>query len=276
MDFSVLMAVYGKDNPDHYRIALESVTKGQALNPTQIVIVYDGPVPKEIEAVSLDVESNTPQTRFTVVRQETNKGLAAALNFGLEHCSYEYVARMDSDDYSVSDRFEKQFNYLKNHPEIDVLGGTIAEFEDDPQIIGATREVGHTHEEIVKMAKRRTPFNHMTVVFKKSKVLAVGGYNVEFGKLEDYKLWVDLIASGCKVSNLDEVLVHMRVGNGLISRRSNKREIVDWDNLQSDLLKAGIINRFDSFINKIYIRIFTYMPVGLKQTAYRYVLRRTH
>ena len=274
MDFSVLMAVYGKDNPEFYRIALDSVTTNQLLKPTQVVIVYDGLVPKEIENNTSEVESNNPSIVFTVVRQETNQGLAAALNAGLKECQCEYVARMDSDDYAVPERFSKQIEYLESHKEIDVLGGTIAEFIDDPQITESRREVGHTHQEIIKMAKRRTPFNHMTVIYKKSRVLAVGGYNVDFGKLEDYKLWVDLIASGCQLANMEDVVIHMRVGNGLIDRRSNKREIKDWDNLQQDLIDAKIINRFESILNRMYIRMFTYMPRKMKSVIYRVILRK--
>lgn len=274
IDFSVLMAVYGKDNPSFYRIALDSVTSGQTLKPTQVVIVFDGPVPQEIESITFEAEQNNPHIVFTIVKQKVNQGLAAALNAGLEKCSFEYVARMDSDDYAVPDRFEKQMAYLTSNPQIDVLGGTIAEFKDDPQQTTSVRTVGLSHEMIVKMARHRTPLNHMTVIYKKSKVLAVGGYNVDFGKLEDYKLWVDMIANGCKFANLNDVLIHMRVGNGLILRRSNKREIQDWDNLQKDLRAAHIINRFDSYVNQFYIRAFTYTPSFLKKLAYHILLRR--
>ena len=273
IDFSVLMAVYGKDNPSFYRIALDSVTDGQTLKPSQVVIVFDGPVPQEIESITLDAELRNPHIVFTIVKQSVNQGLAAALNAGLEKCSFEYIARMDSDDYAVPDRFEKQIAFLSSNSQIDVLGGTIAEFVDNPKQTKSVRSVGLSHEMIVKMAKHRTPLNHMTVIYKKSKVLAVGGYNVEYGKLEDYKLWVDMIANGCKFANLNDVLVHMRVGNGLILRRSNKREIHDWDKLQKDLLDAHIINRFDSYANRLYIRAFTYTPSFLKKIAYHFLLR---
>lgn len=274
MDFSVLMSVYEKDNPDYYKLALESVTTYQTLKPNQIVIVYDGPVPLEIESNTIEVKQMNPDVEFTIIKQDKNQGLATALNVGLRECANEYVARMDADDYAVPDRFQKQISFLSKHSNIDVLGGTIAEFAENPQKIISIRTVGHTHEEILKMAKRRNPFNHMTVIYKKSKVLAVGGYNVDFGKLEDYKLWVDLIANGAETLNLEDVLIHMRIGNGMLSRRSNKREIQDWDKLQKDLINAGIINQFESILNKIYIRVFVYMPVGLKKNIYKMALRK--
>ena len=273
MDFAVLLAVYGKDNPEHYKTALESISVNQTLKPTQIVVVFDGPVPNTIEKTTYSLEKSNPQIEFTIVKLETNQGLAAALNAGLLKCKYEYVARMDADDVAVPDRFEKQLNYLYKNKDIDILGGTIAEFDNNPEIVNSIREVGCSHDEILKMAKHRTPFNHMTVVYKKSKVLSVGGYNTSFGKLEDYKLWIDLISGGCKTANLRDVLIHMRVGNGLIARRSNRREIQDWDKLQKDLISAGLINGFESFLNKIYIRVFTYMPSGIKKVIYKFVLR---
>ena len=274
MDISVLLCVYAKDNAAYYDMALESVADKQTVRPKQIVVVFDGPVPGEIEKITEKREKANADIEFTVVRLQKNSGLAAALNEGIKHCKYEYIARMDADDIAVNDRFQKQISYLLEHPEIDILGGLIAEFADDPQKTGAVRKVGITHEQIVEMAKKRTPFNHMTVVYKKSKVCKAGGYNVDFGKLEDYKLWVDMIAGGCKTANLDEVLILMRVGNGLISRRSNRREIKDWDNLQKDLISAGLINKRQALQNKIYIRVFTYMPSGLKKLAYNTFLRK--
>lgn len=273
MDISVLMSVYGKDNPRYYRLALESVTSGQILKPKQVVIVFDGPVPNEIEIITKEVEKKNPEICFTIVKQETNKGLAAALNLGLKSCNCEYVARMDSDDISVPNRFRLQAEYLQKHPETDLLGGFISEFIDNPKQFTSVRKVGCDKESIIHMAKRRTPFNHVSVIYRKESVLAVGGYAEDFGKLEDYRLWVDMISAGVTFSNIEDILVNVRVGDGQLQRRSNAREITDWDNLQHYLLKAGIVNRFDSIINMIAIRVFTYMPVGLKKVAYKAVLR---
>ena len=276
MKFSVLMAVYKNDNPEHFRVALESITINQTIKPNQVVIVQDGPVSEGIDKVINMVITLEKEIAFTVIKKEINQGLASALNDGLIACDYEYVARMDADDYAVPERFSKQLSYLQDHPEVDVLGGTIAEFNENPLVTESIRVVGKTHEDIIRMAKRRTPFNHMTVFYKKSKVLAVGGYNVEYGKLEDYKLWVDLISSGCRLANIEDVLIHMRVGEGMIERRSDKREILDWDKLQIDLLQAGIINRYEAVLNRVYIRVFTYIPVGMKKTVYKVFLRKRH
>ena len=243
MDFAVLMSVYSKDSVGDFRTALESITVKQTLKPKQVVIVQDGIVSNKIDEVILDLEKQTPEIEYSILKKETNQGLAAALNSGLMICKYEWVARMDSDDISVPERFEKQAQFIDSHPDIDVIGGAIAEFENQIGDIKSERHVGLTNDKIRKMAKSRTPMNHVTVIYSKKAIIEVGGYSVNFGKLEDYKLWVDLIAAGKNLANLDDVLVNVRIGKGFIERRSNKREIQDWDMLQTYLLQSKIINR---------------------------------
>ena len=274
MEFSVLLSVYGKDDASFFKEALFSVSKDQTVKPAQIVVVEDGPVPEGIEHAIEDAVKASPECEFTVVRKPQNAGLAAALNTGLKACKYEWVARMDSDDISLPDRFDKQLAYIGNHPNVDVIGGAIAEFTNTLGDMQSERHVGLDMKAIRKMAKTRTPMNHVSVMFKKAVVEKAGGYCENFGKLEDYKLWVDLLGNHAVLANIDDVLVYVRTGNGFIARRSNKREIVDWDMLQSYLLGAGIINRFEALKNRLYIRAFIYMPGFLKVFLYKTVLRK--
>ena len=274
MDFSVLMSVYGKDNASFFYEALLSVTLKQTIKPTQVVVVEDGPVPTELDSVISSVIKQVPECEFTIIRKIVNSGLASALNTGLAACKYEWVARMDSDDISLDDRFEKQIDYISNHPEVDCLGGSIAEFYDIPGDLQSVRHVGVDTDSIRRMAKIRTPMNHVSVIYKKSSVEKVGSYCEDFGKLEDYKLWVDLLSNNAKLANIDDILVYVRVGNGFIERRSNTREILDWDMLQAYLLNSGLINRFEAIKNKVYIRAFIYMPGWLKKFLYKALLRK--
>lgn len=274
MEFSVLMSVYGKDNADDFREALKSVTLTQTKKPKQVVIVQDGIVPSSIDEIIDDIKNQTPEIEITVLKKETNQGLASALNSGLSLCKYDWIARMDSDDISVADRFEKQIAFIESNMDVAVLGGAIAEFENEIGDIQSERHVELIHEEITRMAKSRTPMNHVSVMYLKSAVLAVGGYSEDFGKLEDYKLWVDLIAAGYKLANIDDIVVNVRVGKGFIERRSNKREIQDWDMLQTYLLKNNMITKRKAWVNKLYIRVFIYMPAWMKKIAYKTILRR--
>ena len=276
MKFSVLMSVYKSDNAKYLLRAIESVTIDQTLKPAQLVLVKDGPVSEKIDAIITKMQPtlNNIGIEFAVISKEVNAGLAAALNTGLEYCKYEYVARMDSDDMSLPNRFELELPNIADNPEISVLGGGITEFEDDEKVPIQARIVPQKHEEIVDMLRTRNAMNHTTVVFKKSDIVKLGGYSENFGKLEDYKLWVDAVCAGLKLQNISDVCVNVRVGAGFIERRSNKREIQDWDMLQEYLKKAKLIGNGKALINKLYIRVFIYMPAWMKKIAYKTILRK--
>ena len=275
MDFSVLMSVYRNDDPRDFKTALESVTVCQTLQPSQIVIVQDGAVPKAIDKIIDDVKQQAVGIEFTVLKKSKNEGLAAALNDGLKLCENDWVARMDSDDISAPDRFKKQIGFLSQNKDISAVGGAIAEFEREIGDIQSVRHVELTHDGIKSMARTRTPMNHVSVMYSKKAVSEVGGYSLSFGRLEDYKLWIDLITAGKKMANLEDVLVNVRIGNGFIARRSDRREIRDWDMLQRYLLEGKMIGRSRAMMNRIYIRVFTYMPSIMKKIAYKTVLRKS-
>lgn len=273
--FSVLMSVYKNDNAAFLMRALESISFEQTVKPGQIVLVVDGTVHDEIFNTISDFSDKLGDAiKFTVIFKEVNSGLAAALNTGLEACEYDLIARMDSDDISLPDRFAIQTNYMTEHPDIAVLGGNILEFECDESIIVDKRVVPSEHEKIVKMLKTRNAVNHMSVMFRKSVIMKIGGYCENFGKLEDYKLWVDVIVAQYKIHNLSQILVKARIGNGFLDRRSNRREIRDWDMLQSYLLSVGMIKKSTARKNKLYIRVFIYMPKWMKKILYKTILRK--
>lgn len=273
MKFSVLISVYKNDNSDYFKKALESITVEQTKKPAQVVVVEDGPVSEKINEIINDLSQIEKEIEFSVIEKPENEGLAAALNNGIDVCKHEWIARMDSDDISAPNRFEKQVLFIEKNPQIDIVGGAISEFNEHPGDLKSVRHVGLTQDDIIKMACSRTPMNHVSVMYKKSMVIKSGKYSENFGKLEDYKLWVDMISKKANMANLDDVLVYVRVGNGFISRRSNKREIQDWDMLQNYLKKAGIITSLTGLKNKMYIRCFIYMPEWMKKLAYKVLLR---
>lgn len=275
MDFSVLMSVYYKDNAFYLKDALESISINQTYLPKQIVLVKDGLLSDDLEKVIREFQKKlNNRIELVIVSKNKNEGLAKALNEGLKYCACEWIARMDADDISLSERFEKQVEYINNHPEVSLLGGYISEFNEKIGDCHSIRKVESDYDGIKKMMKSRTPFNHMTVMYKKSEVLSVGGYSENIGKLEDYCLWIDMIENGVVAANLPEVLVNVRIGNGFLERRSDKSEIYEWDKLQEYLLSNKIINRVTSIKNRLYIRGFIYMPGFLKRILYRSVLRR--
>ncbi len=212
--FSVLMPVYKGDHPAHFRAALRSVLE-QTLVPDEVVVVKDGPLTPELEAVLTDL--NHP--RIKSILRPINGGLTAALNTGIAACTYPWIARMDADDICINTRFEKQFAYLIAHPEVAILGSWIAEYDYEMQRVFGYRKLPEHHKEITKYAQWRCPFNHMTVVYNKAAVMACGQY-LDFGAVgDDYVLWVKFIQNGYQTANLQEVLVNARGGEAFFNTR---------------------------------------------------------
>ena len=218
MDFSVLMSVYAKENPGYLDEALCSIWDRQTLKPGQIVLVKDGPLTMELDDCISKWKEKLSDLLYVVELPE-NVGLGAALNSGLQQCKYELVARMDSDDICLKDRFEKQIKYFNENPNATVASGYISEFKYNPGDIQSVRKVPLDHDKIASCLKWRNAFNHMTVMFKKSVVLSVGGYNNKLTYFEDYDLWIRLVQTQYKAGNIPEILVNVRTGNDMIGRR---------------------------------------------------------
>ncbi len=271
--YSVLMSVYKNDDPDFLKIALESIYDQQTRKPDEVVVVFDGPLNDRLYAV-LDEFKKEREEVVKYYPQEENRGLGEALRIGSELCTGDYLLRMDSDDISDKERFAKQIAFVEAHPDVDGLGGDIAEFNEDPfKEETRLRVCPAKHDDIVKMAKRRNPMNHVTACIKKSALTKAGGYQ-SLLLLEDYLLWLNMIIAGCKLANINETMVYVRVGNGFDSKRGSKERIIGWSKLQDLMIEHGLINRREALMNKIYIRAFVNTPPGLKKWLYSNLLRR--
>lgn len=272
MKCSVLMSIYKNDNPEFLKIALESIYEKQTRKPDEIVVVFDGELTPELYAVLDDFREDKDGIAF-YYPQEVNRGLGQALRIGSEKCTGEYIFRMDADDISVPDRFEKQLSYIEANPEIDVLGTDIAEFNNSPDEDMRLRVCPQKHDDIVRMGKKRNPMNHVSVCMRRTALEKCGGYETLL-LLEDYYLWLKMIASGCKLENMHEALVFVRVGNGFDSKRGSKVRITGWKKLQEFMLKHKMINKAEALLNMIYIIGFVYCPTGLKKHVYDKLLRK--
>lgn len=272
MKYSVLMSVYKNDNPDFLKIALESIYEDQTRKPDEIVVVFDGPLEEGHYKVLENFRKGKEDFCF-YYPQEVNKGLGEALRIGSEKCTGDYILRMDSDDISVPERFEKQISYIEQHPEIDVLGSNIAEFNESIEEEMRIRVCPQEHNNIVEMAKTRNPMNHVTTCIKKSALLKCGGYSTLLFA-EDYFLWLKMIASNFKLENIHESMVLVRTGEEFNLRRGSKIRIKSWSKLQKFMLEHKLINKFKAFLNMIYIYGITYCPNFIRKYAYEKILRK--
>lgn len=245
MLFSVLLSVYNKENPKFLSSALDSIWSYQILKPNEIVIVKDGLLTEELDEV---IELFSKSAPVKCVQLNKNCGLGIALAKGLEACSNELVARMDSDDISQPDRFEKQINFLSNHPECDIIGSNIVEFSQSENEIVSYRKLPEHSNDISSFSKRRNPMNHMTVVFRKSAVLKAGNY-IPFHGYEDYFLWVRMLLNGSSFYNIQENLILARIGNNMLARRQGKIFFVQELKLQKEFYHIGHIKTKDYILN---------------------------
>lgn len=202
--FSVLLSVYSKEKPDYLKLALDSIFC-QTLSPTEVVVVKDGPLTMELDAV-IDSYGN----KVKVVKLPENKGVSYALNEGLKNCSFDIVARMDSDDICDSSRFETQISFLKLHPQVDVVGSNAIRIDEYGNDLHSIVRVPVNTQTINRLIWT-CPMNHPTVMYRKSKILSVGAYNMDAGpRQDDYDLWFRCVEYGLMLANIPEPLLYYR------------------------------------------------------------------
>lgn len=247
--FSVSMCVYGGDHPAFFDAALNSVVE-QTVQPNEIVLTVDGPIPDTIETVIEKYRSRLSGSAidFQVIYLEKNMGHGEARRICFDHCSCDLIALMDADDLSVPDRFEKQLAVFEKKPDLSIVGGNIQEFIGTPDNCVGKRIVPETDAEIKAYMKKRCPMNQVTVMFRKADVAAVGGY-IDWFCEEDYYLWIRLALAGKQFANVPENLVNVRVGEEMYSRRGGWKYFCSEAKLQGFMLKKGIIGLPRYFIN---------------------------
>ncbi|MBD5357310.1 MAG: glycosyltransferase [Bacteroides sp.] len=238
MKFSIVTSVYRNDKPEFVARSLESITSLQTKQPDEVVLVVDGPIPTSLSKVIKQWETEKPI--FKIIWLPENKGLGNALRIGVETAKYDIVARMDSDDVSLPDRFEKQLTYMESHPDCDIISGQITEFIDQEDNIVGKREVPCSNDEIYRLMKQRCGLNHVAVMFRKSKILEVGNY-IDWHYNEDYYLWIRLMETGCHFANLQDILVNVRVGKDMYARRGGWKYFQSEKGLQDYMYKRKMI-----------------------------------
>ncbi len=271
MKYSVLMSVYRNEKVEFFIQAIDSILN-QSIPPEQIVLVRDGIVYDKLQC-AIDEYINTYPGVFTYLPLEENGGLGNALRYGLAHCRNELVGRMDTDDISAPDRFEKQLNFLADNADVDIVGGNISEFVNSPNDIVDYRIVPQTHEEISIYLKSRSPLNHVTVMFKKTSVDNAGSYE-SFYLFEDWYLWVRMYLSGAKFANLDSVLVNVRISD-MANRRGGMKYYQSCVKLLRFMKKNKVIG-FAKYVKTCAVRFCGYvlLPNKMREWAYKKFLRK--
>lgn len=271
--FSVLMSVYWKEEPSYLQKSLHSIFH-QTLQPNEVVLVEDGPLTEELCDVIKDFQRL--HKNLKIVPLKVNGGLGRALNEGLKYCTYDLVARMDSDDECYPTRFEKQINFLSTHPEIDVVGSLTTEFTDNGcggKKILSLKHFPHTVEDNDSYSRKRCPVEHPAVIFRKAAVIRAGGYQ-HCPLFEDYHLWARMIVNGSKFYNIQEPLLYFRMTKDSFKRRGGWTYAINELKALWMFRKIGFLTTcqflFD-VITRFPVRI---VPLRIREFIYRTFLRR--
>lgn len=268
--FSLLLPVYAGDRPEFLRRAFVSSVDEQTLRPDDVVLVQDGPLPESLNEVCKELVATSP-VPVNLVRLERNVGLGPALDRGLEECAHDVVARMDADDVSLPRRFELQLPLICDGA--DIVGSALMEFVDDIDQVVTTRVPPSDPDWIRSAVRFRDPFNHPTVVYRRSMVQKVGGYQ-DLALMEDYLLFARMLAEGAVPANVAEPLVYYRIGAGAYARRGGRALLRSEWALQRKFLELGITSRVE-FVRNVVVRGgYRLVPEPIRRFAYRRLIAK--
>jgi len=239
--------------------------------PTEVILVIDGQITTALQDVVNEYQSRYPEI-LKIISLKKNVGLGNALNEGLKHCAYEFVARMDTDDLCKYNRFEKQLAIFEKNPNLAVVGSWIDEFVDTPENVISIKKLPEKNIDLMNYVKSRNPLNHPSVMFRKSIIQKVGGYQ-HFYLLEDYFLWVRLIVAGYELYNIQESLLLFRVSSKMIARRGGWKYAISELLFFKELYKLNFYG-FGHFIKNVMIRFpIRIMPIKFRSIIYKKLLR---
>jgi glycosyltransferase involved in cell wall biosynthesis len=247
LKFSVLLSLYDKENPVCLEACLDSIFNEQTLPPSEVVLVEDGPINTTLTGI-LDNYQKIKKVDFKRIKLEQNMGLGYALKFGLESCSFELVARMDTDDIAEPTRFEKQINFFLENPDIHILGTSALDIDEYGNVLTEQRKLPEKSADIYN-SMWACPILHPTVMFKKSFITAVGSYSTSLKRRQDYELWFRCAKAGAVFHNLQEPLLKYR-----ITAQSYRKNSLSVSLLQAKIGLRGALSLNLGF--KAYIGVF--------------------
>jgi len=271
MTISVLISVYQNEKPQHLDEALDSIWTKQTLKPEQIILIQDGPVPQSLAEV-IDRWRVMLGDVMTFIQNTSNIGLTCSLNKGIEAVRGDVVARMDSDDRSAPMRFQQQTDYLESHPDVDIVGGSIQEFDDAHECLNI-RQYPLTHTDALAMIHKASPLAHPTVMMRR-RIFDEGlRYNEHYRTSQDIALWFDAITRGYHIANLTDITLYFRSADNVYQRRSKKKA---WNEFR--IYMRGVFHTSGLFTMKYLFPIsrlcFRLMPVSVIEQVYKSPLRK--
>lgn len=269
--YSVLMSVYKQENPSWLSYAIQSILE-QTVAPDEFVIIKDGPLTDDLNKTINSFREEYPKL-FKIIQLRQNQGLGLALKRGIVECRNEYIARIDSDDYATPTRIEEQFNVFEHNPELDIVGSNVNEFQDDISNVIAKVVLPQDHSKICKFSKRRCPFRHPSLLYKKSAVLRAGNYR-SYYLCEDYDLYIRMLKTGSLGYNIQEPLTYMRINENFYKRRGGLKYLKSIIHFKNEQLKTGYFSPREYIISTAPHIVVCLLPNKIRDIIYRKMLRK--
>lgn len=271
--YSVLMSVYKKENPDFLKESIQSMLD-QTKKPNEFILIEDGPLTKELYDVIDSFVTEKPKL-FNIIKLKKNIGLGPALAIGVKKARYDYIARMDSDDISEKTRIEKEINEFLKDKSLVIVGTNVDEFEGSISNVVSRVVLPQNHQDIVLYNKKRSPFRHPCILFKKQEIMSVGNYR-KYDFFEDYDLYNRIISKGYKCKNIQESLVYVRTSSDFYKRRSGISYVIIMSRFRWGQYQMGITNLFEFLIYTTSHALVCLMPNTLRKIIYKKILRKNH
>lgn len=269
MEFDVILNCYSKNTSSEFERCIDSI-KAQTRLPENLIIVADGELSSALWSSIEKVIEEISQ--FEVILSCTGPiciGLGPARNLGFACVSSPLFAVMDCDDEACIDRFNRQVSVFASNETVDVVGGFIKEVGLKKSYV---RRVPTNDSDIMSFIKFRSPMNHVTCMFRSSSFELVDGYR-DMRYVEDYDLFVRMIACGLRLFNINQVLVNVHIGIGGYERRRSLEKLGSEIRLGRTLYSFGLVNVFE-FITFVLIKtIIVIAPLSIIKLIYEKILR---
>lgn len=266
---AVILPVYKNDKVPYIKLSVDSILN-QTYKKFHIYIGVDGPINSELEECLKLFEQDE---RIEVKWFKENRGLAIVLNALLDICfekSFEYIARMDADDISISNRFEKQINFLKEHPDIDVVGGAITEIDEKGESRKKDIIYPLSPEDCRTFFAKRNPHAHPAVMFRKSFFEKIGHYyRPEYRQNQDTMLWLDGFSKGTNNANIPDIILKFRMTDALFKKRRNGFSFAKKQFKDRLLINRTLGYNFKADLFGFAMFCLLIAPTGIRKIAYR-------
>ncbi|WP_423997261.1 glycosyltransferase [Maribacter sp. IgM3_T14_3] len=267
---SVIMSVYHKEKPEYLELAMNSIWTVQNLKPTQIILIEDGELTDELYSV-IEKWKNVLNQTLVIFKNKINIGLTKSLNIGIDNATGRYIARMDSDDVSVSGRFIKQIEYLEKNSEYSVVGSLAQEIDELGNYTNI-RTYPFTDEEVRDYICKACPLQHAGVMMKREIFDSGIRYNEDYRLTQDLALWFTILNAGYKIGNIPECLIQFRITENSFVSRDKTKGLHEFKIYMKGIGKLkGITWRYVYPLSRLVMR---YMPPKLIKGIYDSPLRK--